>query len=227
MPAYQVVVREKVIQQDMYYKNQIIMKYTIKYPQFTSAHDQVFLDKLNSFYRTRAIMYERSNLMSLYQMAMVEYEYSIANGFPVRQFEAYVEYQVTYNQDCALSLYFDQYEYAGGAHGLTIRYSDSWNLRKSKKIELMDLYPPRSNLKETLIGIIIGQLEASYNPENSVVFSDYAKLVRETLKVNNFYLMPEGVVIYFQEYDIAPYSSGLPTFVIPYSSQGPIAPKCI
>lgn len=210
----------------MYYKNQIIMKYTIKYPQFFSAHFQVFLDKLNSFYRTRAVMYERSNIMNLYQMAMVEYEYSITNNFPVRQFEAYVDYQVTYNQNCALSLYFDQYEYAGGAHGLTIRYSDTWNLQKSKKIEMMDLYPHRNNLKEVLTGVVIGQIDAGYNPEDSIYFSDYAKLVQDTLKINNFYLIPEGVVIYFQEYDIAPYSSGMPTFVIPFSPGGPIAPKC-
>ena len=226
MPVYQVIVKEKMIQQDMYYKNQIIMKYTIKYPQFISAHFQVFLDKLNSFYRTRAVMYERSNIMNLYQMAMVEYEYSIANNFPVRQFEAYVDYQVTYNQNCALSLYFDQYEYAGGAHGLTIRYSDSWNLQKSKKIEMMDLYPHRNNLKEVLAGIIIGQIDAGYNPEESVFFSDYGKLVQDTIKINNFYLIPEGVVIYFQEYDIAPYSTGIPTFIIPFSVGGPIAPKC-
>ena len=32
----QVIVREKVLTQDMYYKNSIIMRYTIKYPQFIS-----------------------------------------------------------------------------------------------------------------------------------------------------------------------------------------------
>lgn len=227
MPVYQVIVREKVIQQDMYYKDQIILKYTIKYPQFYSMHFQGFLDKLNSFYRTRAVMYERSNIMNLYQMAMVEYEYSIANNFPVRQFEAYVDFEVTYNANCALSLYFDQYEYAGGAHGLTVRSSDSWNLMRSKKIEMTDLYPQRNNLRDMLIGIIVGQVAAGYNPEESIYFEDYDKLVRETLKINNFYLIPEGVVIYFQEYDIAPYSTGMPTFVIPFSPTGPIAPKCV
>lgn len=227
MPLYQVVVREKVIQQDMYYKNHIILKYTIKYPHFISSYAQTFLDKLNAFYRTRAVMYERSNIMNLYQMAMVEYEYSVANDFPIRQFEAYVDYEVTYNRNCALSLYFDQYEYAGGAHGLTIRSSDSWNIQKSKKIELADLFPVKNHLKEQLAGIIIARIDEGNQKEESIYFEDYAKLVRDTFKINNFYLTPEGLVIYFQEYDIAPYSSGLPTFVIPYSPGGPIVPKCI
>ncbi len=227
MPEYPVIVREKVIQQNMYYKDQSIVKYTIKYPQFISTHYQVFLDKLNSFYRTRALMYERSNIMNLYQMAMVDYEYSIANDFPVRQSEAYVDFEVTYNQNCAISIYFDQYEYAGGAHGLTIRSSDTWNIKRSKKIELSDLYPQRNKLKDYLAGIIISQIDAGYEPGNSIYFEDYAKLVNENLKINNFYLTPEGVVIYFQQYDIAPYSSGIPTFVIPYQAGGPVAPKCI
>jgi hypothetical protein len=52
------------------------------------------------------------------------------------------------------------------------------------------------------------------------------QLVNENLKVNNFYLTKEGVVIYFQQYDIAPYSSGLPTFVIPYGPGGAVTPRC-
>lgn len=227
MLGYKVGVKEKVIQQDMYYKDQIIMKYTIKYPCFSSQHFQTFLDKLNSFYRTRALMYERSNIMNLYQMAMVEYEYSVANNFPIRQFEAYVEYYITYNQNCAISLYFDQYEYAGGAHGLTIRNSDTWNLTKSKKIDLYELIPNKTNVKDYVIDNISYQIEEELNTGDSPYFEDYNKLVRDTFRVNNFYLTTEGVILYFQQYDIAPYSSGLPTFLIPYNSGKVIQPQCV
>ncbi|MHB8127481.1 MAG: DUF3298 and DUF4163 domain-containing protein [Mobilitalea sp.] len=222
----QIIVREKVLQQDMYYKNNNIMRYTIKYPKFISDTYQILANKLNSLYRTKAIMYERSNIMNLYQMAMVEYEYSIANNFPVRQFEAYVDYFITYNQNCAISLYFDQYEYAGGAHGLTVRYSDTWDLQKSKRMELSELFPHRTNYRDFVIQAIDKQIETEIANGNSTYFEDYAKLVRENFKANNFYLTKEGVVIYFQQYDIAPYSSGLPTFVIPYGPGGAVIPKC-
>lgn len=210
----------------MYYKNTIIMRYTIKYPHFISETYQTLMNKLNSLYRTKAVMYERSNIMNLYQMAMVEYEYSIANNYPVRQFEAYVDYTVTYNQNCTLSLYFDQYEYAGGAHGLTFRYSDSWNLQKSKRIELSDLFPHKAHYRDYLIQVIDNRIELELSGESTMYFENYAQLVTETLKANNFYLTKEGVVIYFQQYDIAPYSSGLPTFLIPYGSGGAAAPRC-
>ena len=222
----QIIVREKALQQDMYYKNINIMRYTIKYPKFISDTYQTLANKLNSLYRTKAIMYERSNIMNLYQMAMVEYEYLIANNFPVRQFEAYVDYFITYNQNCAISLYFDQYEYAGGAHGLTVRYSDTWDLQKSKRTDLSELFPQRTNYRDFVIQAIDKQIETEIANGNSIYFEDYAKLVRENFKVNNFYLTKEGVVIYFQQYDIAPYSSGLPTFVIPYGPSGAVIPKC-
>lgn len=226
MYKYEVIVKDKVLKQDMYYKNQIVMTYTIKYPQFVSAYFGTFMDKLNAFYRTKASMYEKTNIKNLFQMAAVEYEYSIANNYPIRQFEAYTDYQVTFNQNCALSLYFDQYEYAGGAHGLTVRSSDTWNLQRSRKIELQDVIVQQNNLREYLANIIIAEIERSNEEGNSIYFDDPNTLVNENLKLNNFYLTEEGVVIYFQQYDIAPYASGLPTFLIPYSSGIAVIPSC-
>ncbi|MBH1941708.1 DUF3298 and DUF4163 domain-containing protein [Mobilitalea sibirica] len=221
-----VFIKEKVIQQNMYYKDHIIMKYTIKYPQFISEDYQVLLNKLNSYYRTRALMYERSNVTNLYQMAMVEYEYSIANSYPIREFEAYVDYTVTYNQNCAISLYFDQYEYAGGAHGLTLRYSDTWSLTNSKRMELNDIFPYTTKCKEHIINNIIEQIESGREMDNNPYFDDYYTLVSKNFKSNNYYLTKDGVIFYFQQYDIAPYASGIPTFLIPYGCDGAIEPKC-
>lgn len=221
------IVREKVIQQDMYYKNNIIMKYTIKYPQFVSNTYQTLANKLNALYRTKAVMYERSNIMNMYQMAMVEYEYSIANNFPIRQFEAYVDYVVTYNKNCMLSLYFDQYEYAGGAHGLTVRSSDTWNLSKSKRVELYEmLIPSQNNGISYALDMILKQIEDKKKQDDMVYFDEYPKLIKENFKANNFYLTEEGVVIYYQQYDIAPYAYGLPTFTIPYCQGGAVMPRC-
>jgi len=224
--GYRVLVRDKALQQDMYYKNTDIMRYTIKYPKFISDTYQTLLNKLNSLYRTKAVMYERSNVMNLYQMAMVEYEYSVANNYPIRQFEAFVDFVVTYNQNCMISLYFDQYEFAGGAHGLTVRYADTWNLNKSKKMELSDFFVHRSNYKEYIIRTINKQIEEALAKKDAMYFDDYEKLVRENFKTNNFYLSKDGLVIFFQQYDIAPYAAGLPTFVIPYGPGGAALPRC-
>ena len=226
MEGFPIVVREKEIQQDMYYKNTLILSYTIKYPKFVSSTFHALAHKLNTLYRTKAVMYEKSNIMNLYQMAMVEYEYSISNHFPVHQFEAYVTYVVTYNQSCALSLYFDQYEYTGGAHGLTVRTSDTWDLQRSRRMELADFFPNRSDPKEFIVQSIIKQMKDQISEGDSFYFEDYDKLVEDNFKRNNFYLSKEGLVLYFQQYDIAPYAAGLPTFVIPYGPGGALMPRC-
>ena len=46
-------------------------------------------------------MYEKKTVNRLYQQAMAEYEYSVANNFPIREFEVYEDYTITYNQNCA------------------------------------------------------------------------------------------------------------------------------
>jgi hypothetical protein len=171
-------------------------------------------------------MYERSNVMNLYQMAMVEYEYSVANNYPIHQFEAYVDYTITYNQNCYLSLYFDQYEYAGGAHGLTVRYSDTWDLPKSKRVELAEMFPHRTHFREFIIETIDKQIETEIQTGNAMYFENYAQLVNENFKANNFYLTKDGVILYFQQYDIAPYAAGIPTFLIPYGPGGAMFPRC-
>ena len=40
---------------------------------------------------------------------------------------------------------------------------------------------------------------------------------KKTFHPQNFYLTSEGVVVFFALYDIAPHSTGIPTFLIPYS----------
>lgn len=221
-----VIVREKIILQDMYYKNHKVLSYTIKYPKFISDRFEPFTSKLNLYYKTRALMYEKDKIKKLYQMAIVDYEYAVKNNFPIRPYEAYTDYFVSYNQDCAISLYFDQYEYTGGAHGNTLRYSDSWNLPYSRPIVLKDLFYDRKDYQEYIIQNIIKQIDNEIASGNGAYFDDYAELVRANFKENNFYLTEEGVVVYFQQYDIAPYASGMPTFLIPYSAQGPLHPTC-
>lgn len=228
METYQVTILDKEISQEVQYKDRSILKYTIQYPRFISTCFRTVCDKLNSYYRTRALMYEKTNIVNMYQMAAVEYEYSIANSIPFRQFEAFTACVVTYNQNCAVSLYFDQYEYAGGAHGLTTRCSDTWDLKKSRKADITEIFPHQKNyVREYIVESIIDHIKIQAGAETNMYFEDYEKLVNESLKTANFYLTTDGVVIYFQQYDIAPYAMGIPEFLIPYSEGEVVEPKCI
>ncbi len=171
-------------------------------------------------------MYEKNDVMNLFQTAKVQYEYLVSNGFPVNMYEVYVAYEVTLNHNCALSIYFDKYEYAGGAHGLTTRESDTWDLKRSKMIHLRNLFPRGLDYGQCIKNNIKEQIEEIRKDESYWFFDNYQELVDKNFKEKSFYLSPEGLIIFFQQYDIAPYASGIPTFLISYGSCGAKAPFC-
>lgn len=227
-----VIVIEKVSKKDLLYQNEIVLSYTIKYPKFLMPNTSTaitekceqFINQLNMYYSIKTIMYEKNHIKQLYQMAIEDYELSKANSYPIRKYEVYTVFTVTYNQNCILSLYTDQYEYTGGAHGMTKRMADNWDLIKEERIELSELFPGRKDYKEYIINTIIKQIEQDIANGNNIYFENYAELVNKYFDSNNFYLTEEGVVIYFDLYDIAPYASGILTFTIPYTENGPTLP---
>ncbi len=226
MIAYNLTVKENVLKKDMYYKDHLILTYTVKYPQFISDKFKLFLAKLNLYYRTQATLYQRVQISKLYQTAIDDYEYSVTNGFPIHQYEVIVEYTVTYNENCTLSLYFDRYEYTGGAHGMTYRNSDTWDLTRGRRMDLEDFFPKHKDFMEFVQNKINQQIAADIKNDNNVYFEDYTDLVKENFNVKNFYITEQGVVIYFQLYEIAPYVSGIRTFTIPFSEAGAVMPEC-
>ena len=222
---YKIIVKENILQKDMYYEEELVLSYKIKYPKFASELFQSFLNDLNHMYKEKAMNYVNYQIENLFQMAIEEVEHSIANDYPIRVYEAYTDYVVTYNQNCVISLYFDQYVYTGGAHGSTERTSDTWDLQSEDELELSEILPV-PDYKDILIQQIIEQIQHNISEGNNYYFEDYSSLVREQFNVQNFYLSEEGLVLYFQQYEIGPYSSGILTFTIPYSTDNLKVPGC-
>lgn len=222
-----VIVYDKVLQQDMYYKGTVILSYTVRYPYFASNSYQITLDKINHYYKTEAYIYVKKNIGDLFQIAMVEYEYAMANNFPVRPFDLVTVYEVTYNKDCVISLYFDRYEYTGGAHGMTTRSSDSWNIANSTPIKLNDLFLTQDDVDAFVTDAIVGQIDQMAMAEVEVFpyFENYKALVNENYNPKNFYIDSRGIIVYFQLYEIAPYASGIPEFLLPYGIGGLTRPR--
>jgi len=201
-----------VIKDEMKHNGVTVLSYKIQYPQFKSYYYQMSLALINEFYKSQAFEYQKYCETELFKAAVEQYEYSMENNYPMREFEALVVFEVTYNRACILSLYFDKYEYTGGAHGSTIRTSQTWNLQKHYQIKLNDLYTCPGNYKT----YILNQVKVQIEKDPSIYFENYEKLIDENFNENSFYCTPQGVVVYYQQYDIAPYSSGIREFLIPY-----------
>lgn len=203
-----------VIKADMKYDGVTVLSYQIEYPEFKSTDYKKSVNTINQFYKDRALEFQNYCRTKLYQMAVDQYLDDIKNDFPVRVYEALMTFNVTYNKACIISLYFDTYQYTGGAHGLTIRTSQTWNLQTGQMIKLNELFDCLYDYRAYIKNKIIEQIKKDPEP----YFDNYEELVDQTFNVNSFYCTPQGVVIYFQQYDIAPYSSGIREFLLPYNN---------
>jgi len=207
-------VKKLVIKNDLIFNGVTLLTYEIEYPEFYSSRFRTCLQNINSFYRNMAFEFKRYCETKLFCMAVEQYKDAIDNNFPVRTFEVMQVYKVTYSHACIISIFFDRYEYTGGAHGNTIRQSQTWNLQKCGQLTLWQLVRCPPNYKSYILSNVEAQI--SKNPE--LYFDNYKELIAETFDKRSFYCVPEGLVVYYQQYDIAPYSSGIREFLIPYSS---------
>jgi len=119
-------------------------------------------------------------------------------------------FEVKANERNILSITFMNYAIIPfAAHGLTFMESLNVNVKSGKVYELSDLFKSGSNYQRRLTNIINKQIKERqldvFSPDGiDTIPSD-----------QRFYLTDQTLVIYFQQYDIAPYYVGLPLFPIP------------
>lgn len=202
-------IRKCVIENEITYRGSVIVRYSIEYPQICSKCFDV--RKFNSINYCKAIELENYAKNELFQDAMDLFDYNCSNGYPIMVFELVYKFNVTYNNEPVISFYQDEYVYQGGAHGITTRTSQTWDLRCNRKLTLNDICKDNPNYILCILRNINGQIK---NKGEENFFEDYCTLILDTFNPNQFYLTPDYVVIYFQQYDIAPYSTGIPEFCV-------------
>jgi len=226
MTKNRIKVKNETVHEDIFYKDQLILTYTIEYPQFHSTKYHSVVKQINTYYEVEAAKFQRYCKNSLFHAAVVQYEDSVKNGYPIHAFEAVLKDEITYIDPCTISLYFDQYEYTGGAHGNTVRYSDNWDLITGMKLSLKELFAPKVPFEVIIFKQILEQIEAKNQEGTGTYFEGYDKNIMTYFNPESFYLTPKGIVIYYQQYELAPYSSGISEFLIPYSEQYVVRPIC-
>ena len=199
----------------MLYNDIPVLKYDIQYPVFASSCNQTAVQTINGLYASLAKSKENYCRSVLYPQAAESARYIQKNDPPFLYYEFLMTYKITFNSGCITSLYIEQYTYMGGAHGSTTRMSDTWDFTTGRHIQLTDLYAYDPDLKDKLLMWIEYQISKLLKASPASFFDDYTMLVRNTFNPNSFYLVPHGIVIYFQQYDIAPYAAGLPEFLLP------------
>ena len=222
-PNQEAYITERDIQSQFAYQSINMLTLDITFPEISLLQTSI-QRTINNHYQSQANCFMNHASCSLVDSAIAEYKTSIENDFPFRPFEAVMHETVTLNADCHLSTYFDQYEYQGGAHGLTVRFSDSWDLQTGRKLDLKDIFH-NGHYRRLLLQRIIALADAQMQ-SNPIYFENYRELIVQYFNEDSFYLTPEGIAIYYQQYEIGPYASGIIVFEISYDSLYIPSPSC-
>ncbi len=199
------------------YRNTPMISFFVHYPKVTLHCNPAAQKRMNRKIQAQVNQFCRYVSNDLYQLAVSDYKNSLGNDSPFHRYDAILEYTITYSWDCRLSLYRDQYTYTGGAHGSTVRASDTWNLESGLEIPLASFFPNDQNYKAFLIEKITRQADERMQKTPGIFFENYRDLILESFNEDHYYLTPTGIDIYYQQYEIAPYSTGIVVFTIPYA----------
>lgn len=213
-------IRNKTLKDILFYNDIAVFTYKIDYPFFLTTCSTSAARGINAYYAAKAEKLEQYCRTILYDEAVESARYIQKNYPPFRSYELEEVYTVTYNERCITSLYTERYTYMGGAHGATERNSDTWDFRSGRKIALSDFYPGNTDFADHIKDCIEKQTAQRLKAAPSTYFDNYPELIRQNFHLENYYMNPDGIVIYFQQYDIAPYSSGLPEFELHFKEDG-------
>ncbi|HDR6312596.1 TPA: DUF3298 and DUF4163 domain-containing protein [Bacillus cereus] len=184
------------------------IEYQINRPSFHNFSDSKFQNKLNFYYKKSTDKFKTK----LEKDAKKYYKETEGSSTPFHPYVANVDYKVSLNKPPFLSLYVNYYQYTGGAHGLYTWRANTFDLNEKKLLHLDDLFQQEDTYKEVIRAEIVRQIKQN----ESIYFPDATEKVMSTKKFH-FFLEPDNLVIYFPLYEIAPYSSGIPQFRIPYT----------
>lgn len=207
-------ITQKVLKDTMYFNHIPVFSYKINYPFFTTTCNARAGEAINNYYADSAKAAETYCRTVLFAQAVNNKRYLQTD----RSWNSYtldVAYTITYNSQCITSLYTDAYLYMGGAHGETKRTSDTWDFRTGKRLQLNDIYPHSPASAYYLQASFEKQISERLNATPGSYFDDYKALLQDHFNMENYYIQPDRGVIYYQQYDIAPYSTGLAEFYFP------------
>lgn len=216
----------KKIKKKFKHRGKYILSIDIEYPSIRLSNDYVIKKSINSEYLIIAKKFYNHATKVMLPRAIDQYIEFNSEQYPFNSFDAVMKYKITQNSNCILSTYIDQYTYEGGAHGNTLRLSNTWNLQNGDEITLKDIFKNTSNYKDKLLEQVKSKANENIKENPGIYFENYEELIDKSFNENSFYLTEDSINIYFQHYEIAPYSTGIVVFSIPYKDLNITTPNC-
>ncbi len=125
-----------------------------------------------------------------------------------------VSYALTLQKGDLWSLKFNFSGYAAGAaHPYLYSITVNYDLGQGRQLLLSDLFLPNSDYLKTISNYCIAQLS-----KRDIGFDGFSQGAEPTSEnYRNWNITRDGLMITFDEYQVAPYAAGPQTIVVPYS----------
>lgn len=186
-----------------------IIKIHLKIPVISGLSNKDAEAKINNTLLNDALRFR----MSREKEAEDAYEASKMNGIKYNKYEADATYTVKYNKNNILSIPVVYYQYTGGAHGISTQAGYNFDLNTGRLLQLSDLFPKGFDYKKVIDSIILNDMKA----HKDIYFSQAINSFQGIDGMHPYYIQDGYLVIFFSEYEIAPYAAGTREFKIPYS----------
>ena len=197
----------KIEEQIINYSNEYIAVNI--YKPIIKMKDKVVEKKINKKIEDTINQYEKRIL----DLSEKDNEFNKVNGLDIKQYILNINNTIHYNDDDILSMTLEVYTYMGGAHGSTMDIPFNFDVKTGNRGVLEDFLGNNENYNK----IIIDNIRRAVDKNPDLYFKDILNKY-EVLPYNQkFYLTKDGVVIFFDEYEVAPYAAGRVEFVIPYT----------
>ena len=212
-------ITEITLNDTMLYGDIPVFTYHITFPSFSTTCDLAAAQTINAYYMHLAGNTEQYCRTVLYPQAVESAGYIPVNRPPFNPYTLDMRYQITYNSGCITNLYMDTYTYMGGAHQELKRTSDTWDFNTGQRLQPDDVFPLTPDTLNRLQNTMELQISERLKVSPGSYFEDYPYLLRNNFNPNHFFLRPGYYVIYYQQYEIAPYATGIPEFPFPLPGQ--------
>lgn len=172
-------------------------------PQFENGLEPRLLSKFNENYRNVVLQaFGKFETVALTMRADSQIPDHMKNAMTFR-----AGYEVFRNDERFVSVTQKTYQYTGGAHGMSWMSASTLDLRTGSECKLVDLFVTGADYTSRLNEVVRREGMVRKLP-----LWGFKSVEADS----SFYLTTDGVVLFFQLYEIAPYSEGFVKMLIPY-----------
>ncbi|MCX7772019.1 MAG: DUF3298 and DUF4163 domain-containing protein [Clostridia bacterium] len=208
-------IKKQTIKDKLYHNKVLMVDVKIDYPSITQGYEGDPM-RFNMHYRQKAQKNYRYASTKLYQAAVKQYTIAKPQGVPFNNFEFVEAFEPTYCRKPFISLYYDLYEFTGGAHGNTIRKGNTWDMRRGVMLPLEAFFDKDYDYQAVMLRYIESEARRRQITGMATYFDGLHENLKKYFDAQNYYLTEEGLAIFYPLYTIAPYVDGIQVFIIPY-----------